>query len=54
MVKTGLWNRNEAREYMGETIVEDELMNAYTVDSTTKLISDLEFSISDIVTPPTA
>jgi polyhydroxyalkanoate synthesis regulator phasin len=54
MVKTGLWNRNEAREYTGETIVEDELMNAYTVDSTTKLISDLEFSISDIVTPPTA
>jgi HK97 family phage portal protein len=54
MVKTGLWNRNEAREYTGETIVDDELMNAYTVDSTTKLISDLEFSISDIITPPTA
>jgi hypothetical protein len=54
MVKVGLWSRNRGLEYIWDTPVEDELMDAHTVDSTTKLISDLEFSISDIVTPPTA
>ncbi len=33
-VTAGIWTRNEAREYIGDEMVDDELMNEYTVTNT--------------------
>jgi len=56
MVKNGLWNRNEAREYLGEGMVDkNDTMNEYTIDSNVKLLTDVEFNLNDVIqTPPDA
>jgi hypothetical protein len=46
-VKNWFWNRNEAREYIWNDRVEEDLMDSYTVDMWVKLIEDLEFDIND-------
>lgn len=52
-VKNWLWTRNEAREYMWNTRLDDDLMDKITVDNNTRLIEDLEFSITDSwIIPP--
>ena len=33
-VASGIWTRNEARDYIGDEMVEDELMDEYTVANT--------------------
>lgn len=44
-----MYTRNEAREYLGDTKIEDnDLMDKYTVQNNVKLIEDLEFSITDM------
>lgn len=51
-VNIGVWTRNEGREYLGETRSENEMLDTYTVWANTKLIEDLEFSITDTVDIP--
>jgi len=48
-INIGVYTRNEAREYLGDTKIEDnDLMDKYTVQNNVKLIEDLEFSITDM------
>lgn len=40
-VNAGLWTRNEAREYIGYEVLDDELASEITVATNTRLLSDL-------------
>lgn len=40
-VNAGLWTRNEARDYIGYEVLDDELANEITVPTNSRLLSDL-------------
>lgn len=52
-VNSGIWTRNEAREYLGWDKSEDEMMDEITVPSTSQLIDNLLFGEPAIVVPDT-